>query len=191
MYCCEEFLTYSTLGFYYKILSQYGVSTVLSEQKKEKTVETGKEKPVERKKDSKSEMQEKTKGEDLSKIFQINSETFFKHIEDTLEKRYELIAILHLKYLRFWKNSAESLFDYQNDFLAKIGMRFEAPKMYEQLINSSFIAVRDYYENQNRYIETVLNVATSTQGMVNDSIRSIANLSNSTLLWWIPPVTKS
>ena len=78
------------------------------------------------------------------------------------------------------------MFEYQDNFLAKNGVRIDAPDFCNGAFEKFYESASASYSNQSKIAETTLNVMEQNLKLLNGNMGGFADLMSSFYSWWTP-----
>jgi len=117
------------------------------------------------------------------------SDDFQKQIEKTVTRRFELFCNLYLEQIKFWERFVESSNNFQQNGLAKLGLKVDKPE-FQDMTDAWNNGLRSWYANQTSYSEMVLNMLHQNMRMATMNMDGLSKMVGSNFSWWIPPNQK-
>jgi len=111
-------------------------------------------------------------------------------VEKTVTRRFELFCKIYLEQIKFLERYTKSSKDLQQNSLAKLGLKIDTQPEFQKMMDIWNNSLRNWYANQARYSEMVLNTLHQNMRMTNMNMDEFSKMVWSNLSWWIPPNQK-
>jgi len=129
---------------------------------------------------------ENQQGKSYFQTYKDYSDNFQRQVEKTATQRNELFGKVYLEYLKHYKHFADNLFQYQDNFLTKNGIKMDTPEFYNGAFKKFYESASASYSNQAKIAETTLNVMEQNLKLLNGNMGGFTDLMLSIYSWWIP-----
>jgi len=113
------------------------------------------------------------------------SDNFQRQVEKTVTQRNELFGKVYLEYLKHYKQVTDKLFEHQDNFLTKNGLKVNTD-LYNDTLKKFYESASMSYSNQAKIAETTLNVMEQNLKLLNGNLGGFTDLVSSIWSWWIP-----